>query len=133
MDIGEVLSRFNENLAGRIHGPMTFRFILQPTMAAIAAFKSGMRDYREGRSPYFWSLVKNPSQRSYLIHEGWKDVFRIFCLGIVMDLIYQITVFRWFFPMEALVIALVLPIVPYLLLRGIITRIANVRRAHGRI
>ena len=34
---GEVLSRIWQNLIDRPGGPMTFRFILQPVMATIAA------------------------------------------------------------------------------------------------
>ena len=36
---------------------MKFRFILQPSMAAIAAIRDGLKDARTGRSPYFWAIV----------------------------------------------------------------------------
>jgi hypothetical protein len=32
-------------------GPMAFRFILQPVMATIAAFRDGLKNRRTGRSP----------------------------------------------------------------------------------
>ena len=36
---------------------MTFRFILQPVMAAVAALHDGIKDARLGRSPYFWTVA----------------------------------------------------------------------------
>jgi len=59
------------------------------------------------------------------LRSGWKSVGRILILGIVMDVIYQIIVFRRFYPVEALVVAAVLALVPYLLIRGPVTRIAR--------
>ena len=37
----EMLSRFWGDLMGRVGGPMTFRLILQPIMAAIFAVRGG--------------------------------------------------------------------------------------------
>jgi lauroyl/myristoyl acyltransferase len=42
-----------------------------------------------------------------------------------MDLIYQVIVLRWFYPLEALIVALVLAFLPYILLRGPVNRIAR--------
>ena len=47
-----------------------------------------------------------------------------------MDVIYQFMVLKTFYPAEALIIALMLAFVPYLLIRGPVTRIA--RRWYGR-
>jgi len=49
----EMLTRFWENLLGRVGGPMTFRIILQPIMAAIFAVRSGLKDAKEGKPAYF--------------------------------------------------------------------------------
>jgi hypothetical protein len=48
---------------------------------------------------------------------------RIIALGLVMDVIYQAIVFRTFYPDQALVVALVLAFVPYVIVRGVIARI----------
>jgi len=40
-----------------------------------------------------------------------------------MDVIYQAVVFKTFYPDQALVVALVLAFVPYLIIRGVIARI----------
>ena len=49
----EVRERVWQNLLDRPGGPMTFRFILQPCMAAIAALHDGVNDAKLGRAPFF--------------------------------------------------------------------------------
>jgi hypothetical protein len=122
---GEVLMRIWQNLVERPGGPMTFRFILQPIMATVAAALAGVRDARAGRSPYFWSILRNPAQRGPRLQEGMVATARIILLGLVMDVIYQIVVFDTFHPGEAAIVALLLAFVPYLLLRGPVARIAR--------
>ena len=56
----EVRHRVWEQLIARPTGPMAFRFILQPIMAAIAALRDGINDAKSRRSPYFWALLANP-------------------------------------------------------------------------
>jgi hypothetical protein len=126
----EFLLRFFTNLGNRVGGPMTFRIILQPTMAILLAIRAGMKDAREGRPPYFWTILTDPAQRPVLIREGWKSVARVFVLAVIMEVIYQWIVLRWFYPGEALTIAVLLAVVPYLLLRGPINRL--VRRLRRR-
>ena len=121
---GEVLMRIWQNLIERPGGPMTFRIILQPIMATIAAALAGVRDARAGRSPYFWSILRDPQQRGPRLQEGMVATARIILLGLVMDVIYQIVVFDTFHPGEAAIVALLLAFVPYLLLRGPVARIA---------
>ena len=57
----EVHHRFWHNIAGRLEGPMTFRFILQPTMAFIAALADGIRDVKAGHKSFFWTKVDDPA------------------------------------------------------------------------
>ena len=59
----EVRHRVWEQLIDRPAGPMAFRFILQPAMAAIVAMRDGIADAKAGRSAYFWTLLTNPSER----------------------------------------------------------------------
>jgi hypothetical protein len=122
---GEVLMRIWQNLVERPGGPMTFRFILQPIMATVAAVLAGVRDARTGRSPYFWSILRNPEQRSARLQEGMVATARIVLLGLVMDSIYQYLVFDVFHPGEAAITSLLLAFIPYLLLRGPAARIAS--------
>ncbi len=121
----DILGRIWEDLGSRIYGPLSFRFILQPLMAATFAIRDGVRDARTGQPAYFWSLCTDPRNRSERIRHGWKSVSRVFVLGAVIDIIFQVIVFRWIYPGEVLIIATALAIVPYVLLRGPAKRVAQ--------
>ena len=118
----DILTRMFENLIGRVHGPMHFRVIMQPTMAIIFAIRDGIKDAREGRTAYFWALFTEPQHRKELIRRGWKSVGKIFILALVLDAVYQIWQLKTFYPGEAVLTAIVLAFVPYLLLRGPVNR-----------
>jgi len=115
-------------LSSRVGGVMTFRLILQPLMAALLAFRAGLKDAREDRPPYFWTVLTNRAQRPDLLREGWQAIARVFFLAVIMDVIYQWIVQRRVYPLEALIVAMVLAIVPYLLIRGPVNRIARRQR-----
>ncbi|HEY1411911.1 MAG TPA: hypothetical protein VGF36_07205 [Rhodopila sp.] len=121
--------RFWQNVIQRPGGPMKFRFILQPVMATIAALHDGIRDARIGRSPYFWTILTNRTDRAARLHEGLLSTARIVLLGLVMDTVYQVIVFKTFYPIETVIVAILLAFLPYLLLRGPIARVA--RRWYG--
>ena len=121
----EVRGRIWQNLLDRPGGPMAFRFILQPIMATIAALYDGVKDARTGRSPYLWAILTNPVERGGRLREGLISTARVILLGLCMDLIYQFIEFDAFHPAEAVIIALLLAFVPYLLLRGPCARIAR--------
>ena len=123
----EVRHRVWEQLIERPGGPMTFRFILQPCMAAIAALRDGVRDARSRRSPYFWALLTNPFQDRQRLYQGLISTARVILLGLCMDAIYQWIVLKTFYPVEAVIVAIGLAFFPYLLLRGPIARIARWR------
>lgn len=114
----ELLTRFAENLIGRIQGPMSFRLVFQPVMAVMFAIFDGRKDASEGRAPYFWALFADPGHRRDLLRDGWKSVGKVFTIAFVLDAVYQYKVLRWFYPGEALVVAFFLALIPYVLLRG---------------
>ena len=119
----ELLTRFLENLVGRVHGPMTLRLILQPLTAIIFAIRDGRKDGHEGRLPYFWALLTAHGHRRSLLRHGWRSVGKVFAFAVVLDVLYQLIEFDWFYPGEAVVTAVVLAIVPYLTLRGLVNRL----------
>jgi hypothetical protein len=59
------------------------------------------------------------------LREGLAATSRIVLLGIAMDVMYQLLEFNAFYPVEALLIAVLLAFVHYLLIRGPVTRIAR--------
>ena len=129
---GDAFRRFWHDLAERPDAPMRFRFVLQPVMAAIVAIRDGREDARAGRSPYFMTVLRNPQERMGRLREGINATARIILLGLVMDVIYQLIVLKTFYPNEALVIALLLAFVPYLIIRGLVLRVARSRIGRSR-
>jgi hypothetical protein len=87
-------------------------------MAGIAALHDGMADARLGRTPYMWSLLTRSSRWFGRLEEGGISTARVLLLGLIMDTIYQLIVLKTFYPAEAVIVAIVLAFIPYLLLRG---------------
>lgn len=121
---------------------MGLRFILQPATASLLAIRDGITDARIERSPYFWTMLKDPTRRKKRLVEGIRAVARVLILGAAIDVIYQIVELDGFRPLQTLVIAVLLAFVPYAIVRGPATRVAryfirrnvarqNPRRSHG--
>jgi hypothetical protein len=117
--------RVAQDLADRVSGPMKFRLLLQPVMASIFAILSGLKDARAGKPAYFWALMSDPASRADMIKDGWKSVGKVFMLALLLDVVYQVVALRFVYPGEAIIVAFVLAIVPYLILRGLVNRLAS--------
>ena len=118
----------------RLDGPLHFRFFVQPLMAILFAVRDGRRDAREGRSAYLWSLFTDPNERRYLLESGWKGISKVFILAFALDVIYQFLEWHGLKPLQALLTASVLAVLPYALLRGPINRLVQswqTRRSSG--
>jgi hypothetical protein len=123
--VEELFARIWGDLVARVGGPMTFRILLQPIMAGTLAIRAGLQDAREGRPPYFWPILIDKTQRGALLREGWQAVGRIFLLAVIMDGIYQLIVHRWIYPIELLMVGVILAVTPYVLLRGPVNRLSR--------
>ncbi len=128
----EWASRFVGNLVGRMHGTMSLRVLVQPAMALFFAIRAGLRDAREHRPPYFWAMIYDTAHRREMLRNGWRDIGRIFFLALILDVIYQAIEFHWLFPGEALIVAALLAIVPYLVFRGLVNRLHRIARGAPR-
>jgi len=128
----ELFTRVWENLADRVSGPMWFRLILQPAVAIFFAIRDARRDSREGNPGYFWAVVTHKDKRSDLLREGWSSIAKVFIMAAIMDAIYQLIVQRWIYPVEILIVAFVLAVVPYVLIRGPVNRLLTRVRPTGK-
>jgi hypothetical protein len=120
-----LVTRAWEAIAARPEGPMAFRFYLQPAMAVFLAIRDGLKDAKGNRSAYFWALFTETGSRRELVRNGWKSVGKVFIVASVMDLIYQFAVLHGFRPVETIVVATLLAIVPYIMFRGPVNRAAK--------
>jgi hypothetical protein len=121
----DMIQRGWDNFLARPYGSFSFRFIVQPAMAALLALRAGIADAREGKRGYLWAVLSNPTRRLQLLHEGWRGARTPFLVAIALDSIYQITEFGFIYPLELLFTATLLALVPYALLRGPFNRLAR--------
>jgi hypothetical protein len=119
-----VFERAWENLLARPNQSLALRLVLQPLMSTIIAIRDGITDARTGRSPYFWAVVSDPAQRSARLREGIAATGKIFLIAIAIDGAYQIMELKAFYPGEALIVAILLAFIPYLIARGPVARVA---------
>jgi hypothetical protein len=120
----DFFTRALHDLVGRVEGPMKLRLVIQPLVACIFAVRAGLRDAREGRSPYFWALAFDAGHRRQLLGQGWRDIAKLFVAALLLDVIYQFIALHAVYPGEAVVVAILLAVIPYVLVRAAVTRIA---------
>jgi len=121
----DALKRAVDELLGRASGPMHLRLIMQPLMATIFAVRAGLRDARQGQSPFLMTYIQDPESRRRLAKSAWKDVGKVFVIAIILDIVYQIIALHTVRPLQTVIVAVVLAILPYVLLRGPVSRVAR--------
>ena len=120
-----MLTRGWDELLARETGALHLRFVLQPLVATFFAVRSGLRDARYGRPVFFWTVVLDATQRRALVGQLRRDVGKLFLMAVLLDTVYQVAVLRWFYPVQALIVAVALAVVPYLVVRGLANRIGR--------
>jgi len=120
-----------EQLFGRVTGPMKFRFILQPLTALAIAIRAGVRDARDHRPPFLWTLLTDDRERRPLLRAAWRDVSVVFIVAVTLDTVYQLWILNTLRPLQAVIVAALLAFVPYVTARGLATRVARRIRRGG--
>lgn len=111
----------------RLDGPFSLRFFLQPTMAILFAIKDGMKDARTGQEHYLWSLLFRPGQRRERIAGAWASIGKVTVMAVVLDSLFQWMVMGEIKLTVSLLMAAFLCVLPYSLLRGPVSRLAERR------
>jgi hypothetical protein len=82
---------------------------------------------------YGWAVLTNSVQRKELLLHGWREVAKVFIAAIVVDIVYELIIFRRIYPIRPLIVATLIALVPYPLIRGLVNRIVrNWRRSRQR-
>jgi hypothetical protein len=122
----DAITGFREAMEQAWHGPLAFRLIIQPVVAAVLGIRAGLQDARAGRTPAIHRAVfGGPVARRQLLREGWADVGRLFLIAVAADLIFQAIDLHQFHLIHALLFALVLALPTYLVARGLTNRVAR--------
>ena len=121
----EIFTRAWDDLLARDSGPLHLRLILQPLVATVLAIRAGWADAWGGRPIFFWTLVREPAKARPMLGNLWTIVGKVFLVAVALDVVYQLLVLRWVYPLETLIVATVLALVPCLVVRAIGNRIVT--------
>ncbi len=121
---------FLEDLPARFTGRGRLRFLLQPTMAVLLGIRGGLADARAGHPPYLLGLLRPGGHRRELLRSGVAAIRNLLAAGILMDLVFQVVLYRSVHPGAALLIGPILICAPYAISRALTNRVA--RRVEGR-
>jgi hypothetical protein len=83
------LSERLERLVARVTGPMSFRLILQPTVAVILGIKDGLMDAKAGAPPFVFDLLFHPKDHKRRLSTAFRRLLVPMIVGTVMDAIAQ--------------------------------------------
>jgi hypothetical protein len=121
-----VFSRqFIEELPQRFTGPGRLRFILQPMVAIVLGIRGGLRDAKAGNPPFLFGLLFSAGHRRELLRSGVAAIRNLLAFGIILDLVFQVVLYRSVHPGAALVVGPILICFPYALSRALTTRVAR--------
>ncbi len=124
--MSDIITGLRDAIDQAWHGPLAFRLILQPVVAAVLGIRAGLQDAAAGRTPAFRrALSGGPVARRQLLREGWADVGRLFLIAVAADLIYQGIALHQVHLLHALFFALILALPAYLVTRGLTNRVAR--------
>jgi hypothetical protein len=125
----EMFARAWHDLIARDSGPLHFRLILQPLMATLLAIRAGWADARDGRPIYFWTLLREPAQTRIMLRNLWKIAGKVFLVAVVLDVVYQVIVLHWVYPVQTLIVATTLALIPCMVVRAIGNRVVTLSKA----
>jgi hypothetical protein len=90
----------------------SIRLVIQSFMATAFALRDGLRDARQNRAPYGWSLFMDPEHR---LRDGWRSIRTVFFVALAVDVVYQLVQLERIYLGEALIIAQIVALLPYVL------------------
>ena len=123
--MGDIFTKSVHDLINRVGGPMSLRFLIQPTVATVYAIIDGIRDARAGRPAYFWSLLSDPAHRRKRLMEMWGSLAKVFVLVAILDIVYEVIVFKSIYIGQTIVVVIVVAVLPYMCFRGPANRITR--------
>jgi len=107
---------------------LSFQLYLQPLMASLLALRDGIKDAQTGQPAYFWAVCFDPGYRRALLRSGWQSIAKVFVIACLLDVAYQLIVLKGLRPLETILVAVALAIVPYVMVRGPVSRIVRTFR-----
>jgi hypothetical protein len=69
-----------------------------------------------------------------MLQNLWRIAGKVFVVALVLDVVYQLIVLHWIYPVETLIVATILALVPCMVVRAVGNRIVTMacrRRLRG--
>lgn len=120
----EMLTARGEHLFDRLHGPLNFRLVVMPMVAALFAIRGHFRAVRDGKPLFLWPFRRTREESVQTLKSGFREFGRVFVMACLVDTVYQIMVLRGVYPGELAVVAIFSAVLPYFLVRGPLLRVA---------
>jgi hypothetical protein len=98
-------------------------------MSVFFAIRASIRDSKTNTVPFLWRYVFSKGTRAEVGKDAWKDIGKVFIVCTILDIIYQLIVIfklktkEMFYPLESIIVAILLAIIPYILIRGPLNRV----------
>jgi hypothetical protein len=115
--------QFLEELPQRFTGPGRLRFVLQPTVAIVLGIRGGLADAKAGHPPYLFGLIFGAVRRRELLRSGVATLRNLLAVAIIMDIVFQLVLYRSVHPGAAVVVGPLFICIPYAVSRALTTRV----------
>lgn len=117
--------QFLEELPQRFTGPGRLRFILQPMTASFFGIRGGLADAKTENPSYLFMLLFHTGRRKELLRSGAAALSTLLAMGIIMDVVFQLVLYRAVHPVVALLVGPIFICFPYALSRTLTARLAR--------
>lgn len=123
----EILGRVFSDLVARTTGPMWFRLILQPLVAIGFGVHAGLKNARAGSQQAAPHHALDKAYRATMLRQALHDVSKVALIGFVLDLVFQWLALRAVYPLEAVLVVIMIVVLPYQIVRTLVARVAGGR------
>lgn len=94
-------------------------------MAMLPGIRGGLADAKAGNPPYLQGLLSGRGRRKELLQSGVVAIRNLLAAGIIMDVLFQLIIYRSVHPGAALLVGPILICLPYTLSRALTNRVAR--------
>ena len=119
--------QFFKDLFIRFSGIGRLRFIVQPTAALLLGMRDGLKDSQRGNPPFLWGVFFHPLHRPDLLRNAFMSIRDLIAIAVILDIVFQLVLFREIHPAAALLVGPVLIAVPYSVSRALTNRVSRTR------
>jgi len=116
-----------QHITEMVGGPGTLRFFVQPAIAVLLGIIHGIRDRRQGRSPYLIALVRAGDGRGRHLREGLRAIAVPLILAVLGAYVFEYVIRQRIYVFYGLLYAVVFVAIPYFVTRALANRLSSLR------